>query len=454
MEKRLTLKISISGVRGVVGESLTPQLSARFTQAFGSYLGRGRVIVGQDARTSGTMIKNAVFSGLLSVGCQPVDVGICPIPSLMILTKESNVMGGIAVTASHNPQEWNGLKFINGKGLFLNHSQIQEFLDIYHQGEFSLVHVDKYKSPLSKENPTKTHLDKLLNTLNVALIKAKRFKVVADCSNGAGAVLMSQFLGALGCQMVLLNCTPDGAFAHHPEPVPENITKIRQVIREEKADIGFVQDADADRLAIVNESGKPIGEELTVALAAKHILSKKPGPVIVNLSTTRAIDDIAKEFHAPVYRTKIGEIHVVEEIIKKNAVIGGEGNGGVIFPAVHTCRDSFVAMGLTLELMASTGKKISQLQEEMPEYHMVKDKVEGTPEEASRILREVKKKYSDGDRVSTLDGLKILFEDAWVHIRPSNTEPIIRILAEAKSRSRADGLLRRIKKEIQDVMKR
>jgi len=447
MKKRLPLKISISGVRGVVGDSLTPQLSASFAQAFGSYLGRGKVIVGQDARISGTMVKNAIYSGILSVGCQPVDTGTCPIPSIMILTKERKAIGGIAVTASHNPKDWNGLKFINGKGLFLNHSQIEEFLDIYHQGDFSLVKVEKYKSLLYEKNPTDLHLKKLLNYFNVDLIRRKKFKVAADCCNGAGAVLMPQFLKALGCQMILINTTLDGAFAHHPEPIPENISKLSRIIKEKNADIGFVQDADADRLAIVNEKGEPIGEELTLALAVKYILYKKPGPVVTNLSTTQAIDDIAGEHNAPVFRTKIGEINVVEEIINRKALIGGEGNGGVIFPEIHPCRDSFTAIGLTLEFMASSGKSISQLQEEIPKYYMIKDKIDGTSEQAYPMLRELKKRYSGKEQISTLDGLKINLRDAWIHIRPSNTESIIRIVAEAKSRDGVEMLLEKFRKK-------
>jgi phosphomannomutase len=452
MKKRLPLKISVSGVRGVVGDSLTPQLSASFAQAFGSYLGRGKVVVGQDARISGPMIKNAIYSGLLSVGCQPVDVGICPIPSIMVLTKEKKAIGGIAVTASHNPKDWNGLKFINGEGLFLNYSQVEEFLDIYHQGDFSLVKVDKYKTPTAEKNPTEPHLRKLLNYLNVDSIKGKKFAVVADCCNGAGAVLLPHFLDTLGCQMFLINTTVDGALAHHPEPVPENLTKLCHTVKEKKADVGFVQDADADRLAIINEKGEPIGEELTLALAFKYILNKKPGPVVTNLSTTKAIDDIARESNGSVFRTKIGEINVVEGITSRKAVIGGEGNGGVILPEIHPCRDSFTAMGLTLEYMATSGKSISQLQEEIPKYFMIKDKIDGTPEQAFRIIRELKRKHAN-EQISTLDGLKINFDDAWVHIRPSNTEPIIRIVAEAKSQKEVEKILKKFKEEITGLLK-
>ncbi len=448
MKKRLTLKISISGVRGVVGDSLTPQLAARFAQAFGSYQGRGKILVGQDARASGVMIKHAVYSGLLSVGCQPVDVGICPIPSFLVLAKESAAIGGIAVTASHNPKDWNGLKFISGEGLYLNPSQTQEFLDIYHQGEFILVPADKHKNLLFEDDPADTHLRKLLKTLDVAKIRRKKFKVAMDCSNGAGAVLAPRFLEELGCETFLLNPIPDGALAHHPEPVPENLDALSRTVTDRGADVGFIQDADADRLAIVDEKGKPLGEELTLALSVKYVLSKDPGAVVINLSTSRAIEELAREYKVPLIRTKIGEINVVEEVLNTKATIGGEGNGGVIFPAVHACRDSFAAMGLTLEHMATTGKCISQLRKSIPFYFMLKDKIPGSPEEAHRIIRKLKKKYAETESYSTLDGLKIDFTEYWIHIRPSNTEPIIRILVEARTERTAGEVMRRFKQEI------
>jgi len=455
MRKATSLRISVSGVRGVVGESLTPQLASKFAQAFGTYLGSGNVIVGQDSRKSGTMVRKAVLSGLLSLGCKPVEIGICPIPSIQVLTKQSKAIGAIAVTASHNPKEWNGLKFINKEGLFLNYHQVDEFLDIYHQGEFSLVEVDKYKTPEFKEDPTEPHMKKLMSYFNVSLIGQKRFKVAIDCTNGAGAVLAPRYLEELGCEPVLLNCVPDGSFAHHPEPLPENIAGLCRIVVEKGADVGFVQDADADRLAVVNEKGEPLGEELTLALASKYILSQNPGPVVINLSTSRAIDDIAEEFNVPVIRTKIGEINVVEQILsqEEKPAIGGEGNGGVILQDIHPCRDSFTAMGLILEYMAKSGKTISELQESIPRYHMIKEKIQGTQEKAYRIIRQLRKKYSDKGEVSLLDGLKISFKDYWVHIRPSNTEPIIRLIIEAKSRDTAEKMIEFWRKEMSEIVK-
>ncbi len=447
MSATLSLKVSISGVRGIIGDSLTPQLAARFGAAFGTYAGTGRIILGRDARPSGEMLGNAVRAALLAVGCQPVDVGICPIPSALLLTKELKARGGIVVTASHNPKAWNGLKFLSSRGLYLSSSEVVEFLDIYHQGEFSFVRADRYRTAQAEPDPTHRHLVKLLKAFDVELVRKKRFKVVADCNNGAGAVLFPKFLAELGCDVTLLSATPGGTFVHESEPVAENLSALCRRVREVGADVGFAQDADADRLGIIDEKGEALGEEMTFALAAKHILARTPGPVVANLSTTRAIDDLAREAGVPVFRTKIGETNVVEEVLARKAVIGGEGNGGVIWPAVHPCRDSFAAAGLILQSMAETGKTVSRLRSEIPYYAMVKDKIPGTPEDAHRILGPLRKKYAGAD-VSTLDGLLVQLKDASVHIRPSNTEPIIRIQAEAKSLARARAVLGRFKREM------
>jgi phosphomannomutase len=450
MKKISSLKISISGVRGIIGDSLTPQLAAAFAQAFGTYIGGGPVVVGQDARPSGTMLKQAVVSGLLAVGCQPVDVGICPIPSFLLLTGESRSSGGIAVTASHNPKEWNGMKFISKDGLYLTSHQTEEFLDIYHQGEFYFVEPERYKGLKTESNPAESHLRKLLSYFDVDRIRAKKFKVAIDCSNGAGAVLAPRLLEALGCKPLFIHCLPEGAIAHHPEPHPENIVEICRTVREGRADVGFVQDADADRLAVVDEKGEALGEESTLALAAQYVLSKTPGPVVCNLSTTQAIDDIAGRIGVPVVRTRIGEINVVERILamEPRPVIGGEGNGGVIVPDIHPCRDSFAAMCVILEYMAASGKRVSALQKSLPRYFMIKEKVSGSAEQAYRLINLLKKKYEGQGKMELLDGLKVRLKDHWIHVRPSNTEPIIRVIAEAKSREKAKSAIRRLKREI------
>jgi phosphomannomutase len=456
MKKISSLKISISGVRGIIGDSLTPQLAGALAQAFGTYVGGGPVIVGRDARPSGRMILQAVISGLLSSGCQPVDVGICPIPSFLFLAKDSRSSGGIAVTASHNPKEWNGLKFISRDGLYLTPHQVEEFLDIYHQGDFTYAGPDRLKILRSEPQPVEPHLKKLLGHFNADLIRRKKFKVALDCGNGAGAILAPRLLQELGCETVVINAVPDGSFAHQSEPLPENIREICRTVVKSRADIGFVQDADADRLAIVNDKGRPLGEELTLALAAQYVLGKKKGSVVCNLSTTRAIDDIAAARKAPVFRTKIGEINVVEKVLSAEpaAVIAGEGNGGVILPEIHPCRDSFTGMGLILEYLAASGRTISALQKRVPRYVMIKDKIEGSAEQGYRLVSLLKKRYEGQGKLSLLDGLKIDFPDHWIHVRPSNTEPIIRIISEARTESAAKAAVRRLKTEIAELKKK
>ncbi len=452
MNGRLSLKIGISGVRGVIGDSLTPQLAGRFAAAFGTYTGPGRIIVGRDARPSGGMLENAVVAGLLATGCQPLEIGICPIPSVLLLTKALRAQGGVVVTASHNPREWNGLKFLSHRGLYLTPSEVDEFLDIYHQGEFSFAGAEKHRGVAAEPDPTRHHLARLLQSLDVDLIRRRKIRVVADCNNGAGAALLPKFLEALGCEVDVLNATPDGTFAHPSEPVPENLSQLCRRVRGVRADVGFAQDADADRLAVVDERGQALGEEMTLALAVKYVLSRRPGPVAVNLSATQAIDDLAAAAGVPVYRTKIGETNVVEELLACGAVIGGEGNGGVIWPEVHPCRDSFAAAGLILEQMAASGRTVSRLRAEIPFYAMAKDKVPGTPEQAHRMLGRLRRTYA-AETISMLDGLKIGLGGASVHIRPSNTEPVIRVQAEAKSRPAAAALLGRFKRELTALLK-
>lgn len=450
MKKPTSLKISISGVRGVIGDSLTPQLVGSLAQAFGTYAGPGPVIVGKDARTSGAMIKDAVLAGLLAAGCQPIEVGICPIPSFLILTKEMRASGGIAVTASHNPKEWNGLKFISRDGLYLTPHQTEEFLDLYDQGDYAFVGPERIRPVRTEDRPVEPHLKKILTHFDAGLIRRRKIKVALDCGNGAGAILAPRLLESLGCETVLINAVPDGSFAHQSEPTPENIREICRTVVKAGADVGFVQDADADRLAIVDEKGRPLGEEMTLALAVQYVLERNPGPVVCNLSTTRAIDDIAAKKGVEVVRTKIGEINVVEKTLalEPRAVIAGEGNGGVILPEIHPCRDSFTAMALILEYLASSRKTVSALRGRVPLYIMLKDRIEGSAEQGFRLISKLKKRYEGEGTTNLLDGLKVDFPDHWIHVRPSNTEPIIRIIAEAKTAARARAALRRLKGEI------
>ncbi|MBM3293437.1 MAG: phosphoglucosamine mutase [Candidatus Aminicenantes bacterium] len=456
MKKASSLKIGISGVRGILGDSLTPQLAAALAQAFGAYLGGGPVVVGRDARASGEMIGQAVLAGLLSVGCQPVEIGIAPIPSFLFYVKDARAGGGISVTASHNPKEWNGLKFAGREGLYLSPPQTEEFLDLYHQGEFPLVPADRLKAVKTESRALEPHLRKILGAVEAGRIRERKFKVVIDCNNGAGAVLAPRLLEALGCEAVRLNADPSGEFAHDPEPLPENIGGLCRAVAEHAADVGFVQDADADRLAVVDETGRPIGEELTLAVAARYVLGRKPGPIVCNLSSSRAMDDIARSAGVPCLRSKIGEVNVVEKLLaaEPRAVIGGEGNGGVIYPEVHPCRDSFTAMALILEAMAAAGRTISELARDIPPYVMIKDRIPGSAEQAHRLVHLLKKRYEGKAKTNILDGLKVDFPDHWIHIRPSNTEPVIRILAEARAEEAARRAIEALKAEIADLQRK
>lgn len=452
MRKFLPLKVSISGVRGIVGESLTPQLAARFASAFGTYLGQGQVLVGQDSRPSGLMLKKAVIAGLLATGCQPVEVGILPLPTILFLTRKMQARGAVVITASHNPSNWNGLKFISQDGLYLRSSEVEEFLDIFHQGEFTYVPAERIKPALSEKEAGYLHLRRIFSQIKVNEIKKRKFRLVADCANGAGATLLPRFLQELGAEVRFINTELSGKFAHQSEPTPENLKELGHEVRAFQADLGLAQDADADRLALVDEQGQPLGEDATLTLSVDHVLSRKKGPVVVNLSSSMVIEDIARKYGVRVYRTKIGESNVVEKMLETRAVVGGEGNGGVIWPAVHPCRDSFTAAGLILEKLSSFPGSISQLMATYPRYYLLKDKFDCPAELAFKVVTELRRRYQQ-ENISTLDGLKIIWGEAWVHLRPSNTEPIMRVIAEARSPEKARELLERFKGEIEQILK-
>jgi phosphomannomutase len=452
MPRRSSLKVGVSGVRGIVGDTLTPQLVTTFSQAFGTFVGAGHVVVGRDTRLSGEMMKNAVFSGLLAVGCRPVDVGVAPVPSILIKTSRTDAVGAIAITASHNPVEWNALKFVGRDGLFLNRYEAQELLDIYHQSEFALVENDAHKDISTDDDPAREHFDAVLRYLDVDAIRKAGFKVVYDSCNGAGSLFTPRFLENLGCHAVGINAVPDGLFPRNPEPKAANIHQLCETVKKQKADIGFAQDADADRLAIVDERGRAIGEELSIALAVKHVLSRNRGPVVVNLSTTATVDRIAAEFDCPVIRTRIGEVNVAEGIIAHHAVIGGEGNGGVMLPAVHPCRDSFVGMGIVLQSLAEKKKPLSELVAELPSYVMVKQTVDCSTEIAHSAMTSLRKKHLQDGSVDTRDGLKITYPDgSWIHIRPSNTEAVMRLTAESPSADKVHALVQSFTEEISSL---
>ncbi|MHB9023680.1 MAG: phosphoglucosamine mutase [Armatimonadota bacterium] len=443
MRKALSLKIGISGVRGIVGESLTPQLVTSFAGAFGTYCGAGPILVGTDSRPSREMVKQAVIAGLLGTGCTPIDLGILPVPALQNQVRKTQAFGGICVTASHNPIQWNALKFFGPDGIILRPDQAAELVDLYHQGVYARVPAKEIRTVRFDDTAIQRHREAILAAVDVEAIRKRCFKIAVDCCNGAASIATPVFLQALGCKVVTYAVNPNEPFPHNPEPIPENITAICGIVRESGAEIGFVQDADADRLAIVDEHGEPLGEECTLALAVRHVLRRRPGPVVVNVSTSRMIDDVAAELHCPVFRTKVGEVNVVEGMLARGATIGGEGNGGVIVPALNPCRDSFVAMALILEALALEGGSISAMRRKIPVYASVKEKTECPSREIAPALRYLQEQYR-GETLDLIDGLKVNWPDRWVQARGSNTEPIIRITAEAPTEADARALVQEV----------
>ena len=446
-----TLKISISGVRGVVGESLTPTLLTRFAQAFGTYVGHGAIVIGRDTRTSGEMVRQAVVAGLLSSGCRVVDLDVCPVPTVQLLVRQRGARGGIAITASHNPAEWNALKFINSAGLFLTAAQARQLLDIYHQGEYVKVPGAEMRSVESAPGAIDLHVKAILDALGPLPADApspagerRKLRVVVDSCNGAGSIVAPRLLAALGAEVIPVNTTPDGMFPRGAEPVPENLGALREAVREHGADVGFAQDMDADRLAVVDERGEAVGEEYTLVLAARRVLARERGAVVANLSTTRVLDAVAASFDCPIYRSKIGEANVTEEMQRRGAVVGGEGNGGVIYPRINYARDSLVGMALVLHLLAETGRTVSDLLSELPRSFMFKEKVACRSDRVGRVLKRVREEYAAWPQ-DLRDGVKVTTPEGWLLVRGSNTEPIIRLVAEAETEDEARRMVENLR---------
>ena len=444
--------ISVSGIRGIVGEGLSPELIMQFAAAAGSFYGKGRVMVGRDSRVTGEMVKHAVFSSLMAVGCDPVDLGICATPTVEMAVQHSDAVGGIIITASHNPCEWNALKLLGPDGMFLDAAQGALIKAMVDSGDFRYVMWDQVGHTEIYENATQDHIDHLLKLswLNLKAIREKKFKVAIDCVNGAGGVILPRLLQSLGCEVAGIHVDPHGRFAHTPEPVPENLGDLRALVKESGADIGLAVDPDVDRLALVSEKGLPLGEEYTLAIATRLALSKSKGPVAVNMSTSRVIDDIAKSFDVPVERTKVGEIHVARKMQEIHAAVGGEGNGGVLLPELHLGRDALLATVMILQSLVEFGGTTSELWSTFPMYTMTKSKVNIGSSDPDQIVEALSKAHSDKTQ-NHLDGLKIEWEDRWVHVRKSNTEPIIRIISEAPTKEVSDSLCRAFIEEIQKL---
>ena len=442
-----TLKISISGVRGVVGESLTPTLLTRFAEAFGTYAGFGRVVVGRDTRTSGEMVRQAVVAGLLSTGCRIMDLGVCPTPTVQLTVRRLIAQGGIAITASHNPPEWNALKFVGPDGLFLDAGHARELLDIYHQGDYTKVGGALMRPVEMIPHATGEHVRGILEVLG-PLPGRRRLRVVIDSGNGAGSVLGPQLLEALGAEVIGIHVTPDGRFPRPAEPLPENLGALCRAILDHHADIGFAQDMDADRLAVVSEQGQPIGEERTLVLATQYVLGRTPGPVVTNLATTHALEAVAERFGCSVHRTLIGEANVAKAMQRHAAVIGGEGNGGVIYPPVNFARDSLVGMALILHLLAESGRSVSELVNDLPPLCMVKKRLPFPSHRIGEMLARLKRDYS-AFPIDARDGIKVNLHDGWFIVRGSNTEPVVRVVAEGLSVEGAEAIAKSVCDKVQ-----
>ncbi len=442
MPREHLLKIGVSGIRGVVGEFLTPLLARAFAQAFGTYVGGGRVVVGRDTRSSGPMLQRAVHCGLLASGCEVIDVGVLPTPTIQIYTGATRARGGLAITASHNPPEYNALKLFNGSGLFFNHYERSELLDIYHQSDFRQAYNDEIlRLSTETETPARMHLERVVKHVNVDRIRARKFRVGLDSVNGAGSVMSPGFLSeTLGCELHAISIDPTKPFPRVAEPRPDTLGDLAELVRTKQCDIAFGQDPDGDRLAVVDEHGNVLDNDDVLALAVMIALERRPGNVVVNLTTSSVIDDVVTARGGKVYRTPVGEANVVDVMQAVNAVIGGEGsNGGIIFPAVHLCRDSYTGMAFLLDRMAETGLTMSQLAAQLPRYWRRLGKTGFEHGRLGPLMQALEDRFP-GAKLDRSDGLKLLLEDSWVHVRSSNTEPILRIAAEAKSEAGVEKL--------------
>ena len=459
----MTLIKSISGIRGTIGgnlgDNLTPIDIVKFTTAYSRFISeknngkRLTIVVGRDARISGEMVNDIIEGTLLGCGVDVINVGLCTTPGTEMADITHKADGGIIITASHNPKQWNALKLLNEKGEFLNDAEGKRVLALADDDSYQFPTIDEIGKVVKRENFNPIHIKQVLSLpmVDTEAIKNRKFKVVVDAVNSIGGVVIPALLRELGCEVKEINCTPDGNFAHNPEPLPENLTEIAEVIRQEGADLGVVVDPDVDRLALVNEDGTMFGEEYTLVAVADYVLSKSVGNTVSNLSSSRALCDVTQQHGGEYTAAAVGEVNVVTKMKEVGAVFGGEGNGGVIYPALHYGRDALVGVALFLTHLAHKGCSMSELRAIYPAYYASKNKIQLTPEiDVDKVLREMKARYSN-ENVNDIDGVKIDFPENWVHLRKSNTEPIIRIYTEAKSQSEADALAERFISEIKEI---
>lgn len=461
----MTLIKSISGIRGTIGgptgENLTPPDVVKFTTAYVRLIAertsghRPTIVVGRDARISGETVSHLVIGTLLAAGADVVDAGLCTTPGteMAVITKQAD--GGIIITASHNPRQWNALKLLNADGEFLSDAEGKRVLAMAEECDYDYPSVDEIGHVVAAEECNDDHICRVLALplVDVEAVRARKFRVVVDAVNSVGGIVMPRLLRELGCEVVELNCDPTGEFAHNPEPLPENLTEISQAIVRERADLGIVVDPDVDRLAFVSEDGSMFVEEYTLVAVADYVLSARTGNTVSNLSSSRALRDVTERHGGSYSASAVGEVNVVAEMKRTGAVIGGEGNGGVIYPELHYGRDALVGTALFLTFLAKRGGTMTQLRATYPAYFSSKNKIQLTPSiDVDKVLCRIKERYA-GERVNDIDGVKIDFAENWVHLRKSNTEPIIRVYTEAKSMAEAEALAQRFIGEIEEICK-
>lgn len=453
----MTLIKSISGIRGTIGgktgDNLTPHDAVKFAAAYGTWLKQSlngkpcKVVIGRDARLSGKMISDLVSSTLIGLGIDVVDLGLSTTPTVEIAVPLENAQGGIILTASHNPKQWNALKLLNAKGEFISGQDGQDILQIAESEDFSFSEVDDLGTVSYDDSYIDKHIEEILklDLVDVQAIQNAGFKVAVDAVNSTGGIFIPALLKALGvAEVIELYCEPNGHFPHNPEPLPENLTEISEKVKATKADVGFVVDPDVDRLAIINEDGSMFGEEYTLVAVSDYVLQNTPGNTVSNLSSTRALRDITENRKGSYFASAVGEVNVVEMMKQQNAVIGGEGNGGIIYPASHYGRDALVGIALFLSSLAKSGKSCSELRAEFPNYVISKNKIQLTPDtDVDALLEELKEAYSAYE-IDTRDGVKIYIGNEWVHLRKSNTEPIIRVYSESETLEKANQLAQQI----------
>ncbi len=454
--------IGVSGMRGTVGGTLTPGVVGRMAAAFAAWMKRSgppkdgkafRVVFGRDSRPSGFWVRDAAMAALVASGIEAIDLDVVTTPGVAMMVQHLRADGGVIATASHNPIQWNGLKFLNSRATAPPAADAASIRELYEAQAADFVTVEKLLPPRHNSETHALHVKRVLDYVDVLGVSSRRFKVVLDSVNGAGCVTAATLLSKLGCQVIHLNATPNGLFPHDPEPTEQNLTALAAEVKRQRAHVGFAQDPDADRLAIVDETGRYIGEEYSLVLAARFVLSKRPGVAVTNLSSSRMLEDVAAATGSRVVRAPVGEANVVAAMLQHGAVIGGEGNGGVIDTRIVPGRDSLVGMAYVLQLMAETGKTIGQLVAEIPRYEIVKTKFECRREDAERAVEALKRQFAS-ERVDTQDGIRIDWERqrAWVHARASNTEPIMRIIGEAPTRAEAEERIASVRKAVERVL--